>query len=53
VAPDWRDSIELVSRYSLQGSYSATDISLAVIHKRAKRPSPAKRSELVNNCAAD
>ena len=28
------------------------DISLAVIHKRAKRPCPAKRSELVNNCAA-
>src|SRR3984885_9969922 len=31
----------------------ATDISLAVIHKRAKRPYAAKRSELVNNCAAD
>ena len=30
----------------------ATDISLAVIHKRAKRPYSARRSELVNNCAA-
>ena len=29
-----------------------SDISLAVIHKRAKRPCEAKRSELVNNCAA-
>jgi transposase len=32
---------------------AATDISLAVIHKRAKRPYAAKGSELVNNCAAD
>src|SRR5260221_7424166 len=30
----------------------AADISLAVIHKRAKRPGTARRSELVNNCAA-
>src|SRR5258708_39618805 len=30
----------------------AADISLAVIHKRAKRPVTARRSELVNNCAA-
>jgi hypothetical protein len=30
----------------------ATDITLAVIHKRAKRRCRAKRSELVNNCAA-
>src|ERR1700726_551010 len=29
------------------------DISLAVIHKRAKRPYAAKRSELVNNCETD
>src|ERR1700741_3194689 len=28
------------------------DISVAVIHGRAKRPRPARRSELVNNCAA-
>src|SRR5258707_6445753 len=30
----------------------AADISVAVIHKRAKRPVTARRSELVNNCAA-
>src|SRR5258705_3030759 len=30
----------------------AADISLAVIQKRAKRPGTARRSELVNNCAA-
>jgi hypothetical protein len=29
------------------------DISLAVIHERAKRPYAAKRSELVNNCETD
>src|SRR5262249_15859489 len=28
------------------------DISVAVIHERAKRPRTARRSELVNNCAA-
>ena len=28
------------------------DISFAVIHKRVKRPAPARRRELVNNCAA-
>ncbi|HXM26090.1 MAG TPA: hypothetical protein VN957_08700, partial [Chthoniobacterales bacterium] len=35
----------------LRGTVAA-DISLAVIHKRAKRPGTARRSELVNNCAA-
>ena len=29
-----------------------TDISVAIIHKRAKRPCTARLSELVNNCAA-
>ena len=29
------------------------DISFAVIHKRAERPAPARRSKLVNNCASE
>jgi hypothetical protein len=41
-------------RVSLAGKLGdRADISVAVIHERAKQPATARRSEVVNNCAAD
>ncbi|HXM27128.1 MAG TPA: hypothetical protein VN957_13990, partial [Chthoniobacterales bacterium] len=45
-------SFQFFGRARAVGWTVAADISLAVIHKRAKRPGTARRSELVNNCAA-
>ena len=42
----------LVSRSRVERASWLADISFAVIHERAKRRRTARRSELVNNCAA-